>query len=121
MRVCIGGSRSITNLAWLEHAIARSGFDITVVISGKEPHGVDHLGELWALANGIPVEPYPADWGHYGLAAGPMRNGTMARVSEAAVILRVPRNQKSNGSDNLFIKMSLYSRLIHREIQGEKH
>ena len=118
MKIVIAGSRSISNLAWLENAIARSGFDITEVISGKEPHGVDRLGELWAQANGIPVDPHPARWNLYYKQAGPMRNSDMAKIADGAIILRVPLDQKSNGSDDMYRKMISLGKPVHREIQG---
>lgn len=50
--------------------------DITEVVSGKA-RGVDTLGEIWASMYNIPVKPFPADWGTYHKAAGPIRNQEM--------------------------------------------
>ena len=119
MKVVIAGSRTITDYKWLCEAIHRSGFDITLVISGKEPKGVDQLGELWAKAHGIPVDPHPARWNLYRNQAGPIRNGEMEKVADAAIILRLPFDKKSNGSDDMFDKMKAAGKPVHREIQDE--
>lgn len=85
MKVIIAGSRTIKDARLVEDAIRRSGFRITEVVSGKEPNGVDKLGEDWADINGIPVKPFPADWDNLGNAAGPIRNGKMAKYADALV------------------------------------
>jgi predicted DsbA family dithiol-disulfide isomerase len=61
----IAGSRSITDYDILIDAMSAFLIDpdhIAEVISGKEPNGVDRLGEQMAEAFGIPVVPFPADW-----------------------------------------------------------
>jgi len=80
MRVIIAGSRYITSFD-LETAIKDSGFTITEVVSGRDAYGIDHLGELWAESHGVPVKPFPAAWGTYGVSAGPRRNDQMARYA----------------------------------------
>lgn len=62
MKVIIAGSRKVKQLSFVEQAVAKSGFDITEVVSGKEPTGVDKLGEIWAKHNGIPIKPFRARW-----------------------------------------------------------
>jgi len=92
------------------------------VVSGKEPNGVDHLGELWALAHGIPVKPFPVTpnaWKMLGKKAGPSRNTSMSLYAQAAIILRVPMSQVSKGSDDLYSKMKLLGKPVYREVQGE--
>lgn len=86
MRVVIAGSRSITDYAALQHAIAQTDFSITEVVSGCA-RGPDSLGEQWADLNGIPVKQFPADWGRFGRAAGHYRNSDMADYADAAIIL----------------------------------
>lgn len=39
--------------------------------------GADTLGARWALIEGCPVQPFPADWMGHGKAAGPIRNQKM--------------------------------------------
>jgi len=48
MRVIVAGSRGIDDPNVVATAIAASGFHVTEVVSGTA-HGVDQLGEAWAL------------------------------------------------------------------------
>lgn len=87
MRVIIAGSRGVVEYALLERAISQSGFLITTVVSGKA-RGADRLGELYADREGIPVDPYPADWDRYPKhAAGKIRNLEMAENADALIAL----------------------------------
>lgn len=85
MKVIIAGSRGITDMLLLETAIARSGFTITEVVSGKA-QGVDTLGELWANNNNIPVSAFAAKWKIYGKKrAGKVRNLEMSEYGQALI------------------------------------
>lgn len=97
VRTIIAGSRKLT---WADKdavyaAIAESGFEITEVLSGQ-CEGADLIGEQWARDHGIHVDPYPADWDRYGLAAGPIRNQDM--VARAQAIIVVYRHKLGKGS-----------------------
>jgi len=48
-----------------------------VLVSGHATDGVDAEAEEWAEANGVQVEPHPADWAHGGQSAGFTRNREM--------------------------------------------
>lgn len=54
------------------------------VISGGAP-GADKCGEQWAKSRNIPVRVMRADWKKHGKAAGPIRNGEMAKVADALI------------------------------------
>jgi hypothetical protein len=99
MRTIIAGSRTITNPAMLEAAIVASGWraEIEQVVCG-EARGADSLGRDWALANGIPVVSYPADWETHKRAAGPIRNAEMANNADALLLLW---DGQSRGSANM--------------------
>lgn len=84
MRTIIAGSRGFTNIKDVRDAVIKSGFLITMVLSGTAK-GVDRLGEQWAAENFILVEKHPAHWNLYGNAAGPIRNTEMAEAAEALV------------------------------------
>lgn len=86
MKVIIAGGRDFTNYALVEDAIKCSAFEISQVVSGKAK-GVDTLGEVWALANNISVEAFPADWSQHGRAAGPIRNREMAEYADALIAI----------------------------------
>jgi hypothetical protein len=90
MRVIVAGSRTITDYAIVEKAIAfaiADGLVITQIISGTAA-GVDVLGERWAKEHKrIVLKRFPADWNKHGRAAGPIRNITMSENADAAVII----------------------------------
>jgi len=86
MKVIVAGGRDFTNYALVEEAIKISGFEISQIVSGKAK-GVDTLGEVWALANNVPVEAFPADWSQHGRAAGPIRNRQMAEYADALIAI----------------------------------
>ncbi len=86
MKVIVAGGRDFTNYALVEEAIKISGFEISQIVSGKAK-GVDTLGEVWALANNVPVEAFPADWSQHGRAAGPIRNKQMADYADALIAI----------------------------------
>lgn len=60
--------------ACLDRVAQRMG--ITAIRHGAA-RGADTLASKWGLANGVPVEPFPADWRAYGKAAGHLRNAAM--------------------------------------------
>jgi predicted Rossmann fold nucleotide-binding protein DprA/Smf involved in DNA uptake len=103
MRTIIAGSRTINKLnediyivgdgstmlranayEAVVDAIVRSKFEIDTVISGTA-EGVDRMGELWALDNGIPVVFYPPNWREHGKRAGYVRNAAMAANADALI------------------------------------
>lgn len=100
MKTIIAGSRTITDYALVEQAVIESGFSISEVVSGKEPKGVDCLGELWAHYNHVPVKPFSADWRTHGLAAGPIRNREMAEYAEALILVW---DGQSKGSRSMLV------------------
>lgn len=66
----------------------------SAVLSGTAT-GIDSAGERWALANGVPVERYPADWEKHGRAAGPLRNRVMAEAADALLLIWDGRSRGS--------------------------
>lgn len=105
MRVCIFGSRGVTDRPLLDRAmLAAAGWGIvpTEVVSGREPSGADRLGEDWARDHGVPVVPFAADWADldapdavvrsrrgvpYNARAGHDRNERMGEYADAGVAL----------------------------------
>lgn len=82
-RVAIVGSRDYPDLDAVRRFVA-SLPDGTVVVSGGA-RGVDRTAENAALARGLSVESYPADWQAHGKAAGYLRNQTIVAVSDCVV------------------------------------
>lgn len=86
MRCIIAGSRYARKYEHIVNAVKASGFNISIVVSGK-CRGFDELGELWAAKNNKIVDPFPADWNQYGRAAGPIRNRKMAENAHGLIAL----------------------------------
>ena len=56
------------------------------------------MGERYAKERGYKLECYPADWGHYGKAAGPVRNMNMANVADDVIVFW---DGESSGTKNM--------------------
>lgn len=97
MKVCIAGSRLITDMELVFKCIGRSKMDITEVVSGGAK-GVDLLGEAYAIKHFLPIVPFWADWQKYGKCAGPIRNRQMAEYCNAAIIVW---DGESSGTRNM--------------------
>lgn len=59
-----------------------------MIIHGDAP-GVDTIAGDWAKLHGIPEVRVPANWGHYGKSAGPIRNSWMMSL-EPDLVLAFP-------------------------------
>jgi len=86
MRVIIAGSRGINNYAQLCGAARRSGFTISRIIAGMAA-GVDTLAIRYARENGLPLDPFPAQWDKWGRSAGYKRNVQMAHNADALIAI----------------------------------
>jgi len=106
MKTIVAGSRSITDQETVDYVLTKlvlKGYiGITEVVSGKAK-GVDTLAEVWANKQGIPVQPFPADWDDithpdsvirtnkygkkYNVLAGHWRNQRMAEYADALVAI----------------------------------
>lgn len=84
MKVIIAGSRTITNIALVNHAML--GINPSEIVSGGA-RGVDLLGEQWAKQHNIPVFRMPALWEQEGKSAGFRRNERMAQYADQLVAI----------------------------------
>lgn len=77
----------------LEAAITFSGWTPTSVLHGANMNSPDRLARAWARSRGIPERGIDADWSGVrarGLpvgAAGPLRNGILAKSGDVLVAL----------------------------------
>ena len=102
MKVIVAGSRSITDIEFVFDTLDNINMEITEVVCGMAK-GVDIIGKEWAETKGIPVKEFPAAWGTYGRAAGPIRNGQMAAYADRAIVIYRP--EISKGSKNMIEQM----------------
>ena len=86
MRIIIAGSRTIHKFD-IADAVKRSGFDITTLINGRCPTGIDKLASDWAKSVGIPIEYYPANFKELGKKGGPLRNKEMAKLAFGLILV----------------------------------
>lgn len=88
MKVIVCGGRNFAN--W------KHGFDaldkihdhttITRLANGGAA-GADAMASGWALARGVEVKTYHADWETHGRAAGPIRNQQMLDAEDPQVVI----------------------------------
>lgn len=98
-RIIVFGSRN-----WLDAAYLWRQLDLlsrnAVIVHGACPTGADAFAEQYALACGLAVERYPANWRAYGRSAGPRRNEAMATLGATfAIGFRMPGD--SRGTDHM--------------------
>lgn len=77
------------------------------VVHGCCPSGADRLAQYWVTTQGPTVVEarYPADWGRYNKAAGPIRNGEMiAAESDVADLCLAFWDGQSTGTLDCFMK-----------------
>jgi len=124
MRTIIAGSRTARDPYLIDRAIEQAkliGITPTIVLSGGQKTwdrdlrryiGADYLGELWAIAKGIPIERYRAQWSIYGKSAGPRRNVDMIENSEALIAIW---DGKTRGTSHVIREAIARGRLVHIE------
>ena len=82
-RVIIAGGRDFNIMVLVEIAMMET-FECNyteIELVGGGANGADALGKRFAKEHGIPYKEFPADWGTYHNAAGPIRNRQMARYA----------------------------------------
>ena len=94
MSLLICGSRHWTNGELIRRELAAL-HGVEVVIEGEAP-GADTLAAAAARELGIPVLPFPADWDHYGRAAGPIRNQQMIEEGHPDLVLAFSESLNSS-------------------------
>jgi hypothetical protein len=114
VKLLIAGSRTIFDRPLLERSLQtftavmlRKVSSITEIVSGKCSLGVDRLGEEWAIRNGVPIKPFPANWVKYPKTGGMRRNEDMAKYCDGAVILW---DGKSPGTKNMLMWLKHYKK-----------
>lgn len=119
LRVLVCGDRHWRDKDAIMAALAELS-DVEVVIEG-EARGADTLAREVAEEFGIPVLPFPAEWGIYGRAAGPIRNTEMLNKGKPNLVLAFHNNIiKSKGTRNMVeqAKIRGIETRLHRGIKG---
>jgi hypothetical protein len=117
MKVIIAGSRDLEiTIEELENIINNTGVDISLLLNGKCPTGIDKIAYKWAEKNIIPIEEYPAQWDTHGKSAGPKRNKMMAENAECLIAI-YRENSLTPGTKNMIaeatkFKLKIFQHLI---------
>jgi len=102
-RIVICGTRDFNDAQLLYStidALIKNAESSEIVTGGCR--GADKIGECYAQNNNIPLKVFPADWGKYGRAAGPIRNKQMLdyALKEKATVIAF-WDGKSRGTLNM--------------------
>lgn len=86
-RVLVTGGRDFTNRPVVNATLTalHEARPIGTLVCGGA-RGADMLAVEWAIANGVKVAIYPADWRQHGDAAGPLRNQAMVATRPDHVV-----------------------------------
>ena len=111
MRVVIGGCRDYNDYNSFTSYLYKylSAYDDSITIVSGHCSGVDTMAERFAHENSFSLEIIPAEWKKYGKAAGPIRNETMVKNSDAIIAFW---DNKSKGTKNLISLAKKYNKII---------
>lgn len=85
MKVIVSGSRKCYTPEIVKNRLSMLPKEELVVVHGAA-RGVDSIAQEWCIENNVLAVPYPANWGKYGRAAGPIRNREMLKENPDLVI-----------------------------------
>lgn len=92
--VCTGGrnyqDRDKVHEIMNGHLEAATQQGRTLRVGVGDADGLDKLIYLWAEEKGVDVTRYVAEWKHYGLRAGPLRNERMLNMEKPDLVLQFP-------------------------------
>lgn len=110
LKVIIAGGRDFKNFELIEETMREfyNHQQLEIVCGGAK--GADALGLLWAQQYDFLIRMFPAEWGDYGNAAGPIRNGQMAQHADELVAFW---DGYSRGTKNMIETMQKLDKPIH--------
>lgn len=112
-KIVIGGCRYYNNyIAFskiVDICLSKVKDKYYIIILSGHCSGVDTMAEQYANENNYRLEIYPAQWEKYGKAAGPKRNETMVKNSDAVIAFW---DYKSRGTKNLITLAKKYNKPI---------
>lgn len=99
MKVLVCGDRNWTDYGSIKYALLYVG--ATHVVEG-DARGADRIAGEVAKDLGLELSVYPADWGKYGRAAGPIRNRQQLDTEEPDIVLAFHQNiAESKGTKDM--------------------
>ncbi len=120
MRVLVCGDRHWQDKDTILAVLAKLD-NVEVIIEG-EAKGADTIAREVGEVYGIPVLPFPAEWGKFGKGAGPIRNKQMLKEGRPDLVIAFHANiTESKGTKNMLeqarnrgIETRLYSGIKQR-------
>lgn len=132
MRCIIAGGREFSDYNLVKRkcgAILHKYIDRMIIISGRcddykrgvhtfttddgiKVYGADGFGRTICQRKLHKVYPYPADWGQYGNAGGPIRNEEMAKNATHLIAFWNGKSRGTKGMIDLAKQYDLQSRII---------
>lgn len=113
-RIIIAGSRNYDNYeeasAFIDSCLVEIRKKYTIIIISGGSRGADAIGERYAIANGLNIEKYPADWKRFGRSAGPIRNKQMAEICDLVICFW---DGKSKGTKSMIDYANKYNKHIY--------
>lgn len=119
LKLIIAGSRSFTSRDVFEDILYSEDMQKNLegrqvsIVCGMARHGVDNLVKEYALSHHIKLYKFPADWGRYGHAAGPMRNRDMAAFGDGLLAIW---DGVSPGTKNMIEEMRKLEKPVRVEV-----
>jgi hypothetical protein len=84
------------------------GYELELVIIHGAAPGTDTMADTWAKEHNIRTMPFPADWSHYGPAAGAIRNKQMLDEGNPHVVIHFPGGRDTRNMASLAKKAGKY-------------
>lgn len=95
LRTIVCGGRNYTDYDQVKLVLDRllepakaAGIELTIIHGGAV--GADTMAETWAKENNVRTICFPADWSHYGPAAGSIRNKQMLDEGKPHLVIHFP-------------------------------
>lgn len=109
MKVLVYGGRDFTNELLANQALdeLHAVYGFSVVIDGVA-RGADTLAYQWAKSRGILSQRFPAEWGRYGKAAGPIRNQQMIDEGKPEMGIAFPGGNGTTDMTRRLLKQGIH-------------
>ncbi|UUV43238.1 DprA-like DNA processing chain A [Rhodobacter phage RcCWillis] len=112
MKIIVCGGRDFSNRAGMNDILdaLHKHYGFTLLVHGAA-RGADRMAGEWADANGVPCEPFAADWQMHGPRAGLIRNKEMLRKFKPEIVIAFPGG---NGTAHMVKIASEAGVLVHQ-------
>jgi hypothetical protein len=110
-KILVCGGRNFNDWVTLFAVMDALQPEMSALICGMA-RGADRLAHDWAVARGVPIEEYPADWERYGKAAGYRRNHDMLTRGYPDLVIAFPGGAGTRNMVEIARKAGVEVRMI---------